>query len=276
MAGQDLRVLKASSKILILDDRPAIAHQLKELLEREGFKQVSCSSSVENFSILDNDYDLIICDIVWPWGTRPVHVQTDLYGFEVMEYVLANLPDTKIILFSGCLYDLDDLIKVSKAHGYFSIRSRPIDIVNTILRVLTSEDAALMEEETSTEPNTATSMLKDDRFQFNVSGPVTFVAGSMRDIKVTVSSKNDLVEILDLLEKTVVQAVDDGWMKIEKNTFQDLMNEIQQLKLEAVKNKPDRSKFRAFIEKMTKHGASIVGLLGVLDKIVELVRKLPQ
>jgi DNA-binding NtrC family response regulator len=78
--------------VLVIDEEKSIRSTLREILSFEGYKVEEASDGAEGLKkILANSYNCVICDIKMP----------KLDGIEVIEKVMAEKPETQIIIISG-------------------------------------------------------------------------------------------------------------------------------------------------------------------------------
>ncbi|HEC17758.1 MAG TPA: response regulator [Gammaproteobacteria bacterium] len=130
-------------KILVADDDPATAKNVAAILSSAGFYEVEEISSISSFSELDG-YQLIIMDIVWPENNRPAFEYSDYFGFSAMRYLRSYDPNTKIILMSKSLFDLDNLYIIQEADSFFKSTSPAPEILEKVSTVLSlSEQKAI-------------------------------------------------------------------------------------------------------------------------------------
>ncbi|HTN18299.1 MAG TPA: sigma-54 dependent transcriptional regulator [Chitinophagaceae bacterium] len=103
--------------VLVIDDERAIRSTLTEILSFEGYKVEEASDGAEGLKkILSNTYDCVICDIKMP----------KMDGIEVLEKVMAEKPDTQIIIISGH-GNIETAVEAVKK-GAFDYISKPPDL----------------------------------------------------------------------------------------------------------------------------------------------------
>lgn len=103
--------------VLVIDDERAIRSTLTEILSFEGYKVEEASDGAEGLKkILANAYDCVICDIKMP----------KMDGIEVLEKVMAEKPDTQIIIISGH-GNIETAVEAVKK-GAFDYISKPPDL----------------------------------------------------------------------------------------------------------------------------------------------------
>jgi two-component system cell cycle sensor histidine kinase/response regulator CckA len=82
----------SASKILVVDDEPRMCDSLKLLLNNSGYEVQTSNSGHEAIECLaKNAFDLVFLDIVLP----------DMDGFQVMDYINQQDPDTIVIIITG-------------------------------------------------------------------------------------------------------------------------------------------------------------------------------
>lgn len=106
-----------SQTILVIDDERAIRSTLTEILSFEGYKVDEASDGAEGLKkILAGNYDCVICDIKMP----------KMDGIEVLEKVMAEKPDTQIVIISGH-GNIETAVEAVKK-GAFDFISKPPDL----------------------------------------------------------------------------------------------------------------------------------------------------
>jgi two-component system, NtrC family, nitrogen regulation response regulator NtrX len=106
-----------SQTVLVIDDEKAIRSTLIEILTFEGYKVEEASDGAEGLKkILANTYDCVICDIKMP----------KLDGIEVLEKVMAEKPETQMIIISGH-GNIETAVEAVKK-GAFDYISKPPDL----------------------------------------------------------------------------------------------------------------------------------------------------
>ena len=121
-------------KILIIEDEAAIRRVLKKIIseENEGYEVAEASDGLGGLEmILNNDYDLILCDIKMP----------KMDGVEVLEKVKKVKPEIPIVMISGH-GDLDTAVNTMRL-GAFDYISKPPDLnrlLNTVRNALDKKE----------------------------------------------------------------------------------------------------------------------------------------
>ena len=106
-------------KILIIEDEAAIRRVLKKIIseENEGYEVEEAADGLQGLEmILNNDYDLVLCDIKMP----------KMDGVEVLEKVKKVKPEIPILMISGH-GDLDTAVNTMRL-GAFDYISKPPDL----------------------------------------------------------------------------------------------------------------------------------------------------
>ena len=118
------------AKILLVEDEKAIRNVLRNILtdENKDFVIDEAENGKEAIEILGkNEYDLVLCDIKMPI----------MDGTEVLDYIVANNPETATVMISGH-GDIDTAVDAMKKGAYDFI-SKPPDLnrlLNTVRNAL--------------------------------------------------------------------------------------------------------------------------------------------
>ena len=121
-------------KILIIEDEAAIRRVLKKIIseENERYEVAEASDGLGGLEmILNNDYDLVLCDIKMP----------KMDGVEVLEKVKKVKPEIPIVMISGH-GDLDTAVNTMRL-GAFDYISKPPDLnrlLNTVRNALDKKE----------------------------------------------------------------------------------------------------------------------------------------
>jgi DNA-binding NtrC family response regulator len=121
-------------KILIIEDEAAIRRVFKKIIseENEGYEVAEASDGLGGLEmILNNDYDLVLCDIKMP----------KMDGVEVLEKVKKVKPEIPIVMISGH-GDLDTAVNTMRL-GAFDYISKPPDLnrlLNTVRNALDKKE----------------------------------------------------------------------------------------------------------------------------------------
>jgi DNA-binding NtrC family response regulator len=79
------------TRILIVDDQPDVLDMMKEILDREGYETVAVGSGEEAMQMANQDFDLLLADIVMP----------HMGGLELIQAFRKVSPDTVPMLTTG-------------------------------------------------------------------------------------------------------------------------------------------------------------------------------
>jgi DNA-binding NtrC family response regulator len=101
-----------NKNIMVLDDESDLATIVKEILQRNGFKNVFAFTNpllaMEHFKINHKDYSLVISDIRMP----------SMNGFEFVQNITRVKPDIKVLLMT--VFDInndDDLLNMNQNYN---------------------------------------------------------------------------------------------------------------------------------------------------------------
>ena len=123
----------AKARILVVDDEEALRFLLASELEAEAFAVQSAGDGDEAIEMVrklierHEKYDVVLLDIKMP----------KVDGFEVLKYVKANVPETKVIMLTAYA-DVKNAIE-SLRQGASDFVSKPYDLDD----ILTSINRAL-------------------------------------------------------------------------------------------------------------------------------------
>ena len=110
-------------KILIIDDSLIIREMLQEILSEEGYLVDAADNGETGTRMaLDNDYDMIICDVLMP----------RMNGLETVREVIQAKPTSKIVLTDSFP---DKLAKQAREEGAITCLQKPFD-VNELRRII--------------------------------------------------------------------------------------------------------------------------------------------
>jgi CheY-like chemotaxis protein len=108
--------------VLIVDDNPAMANALHDILVLEGFTTFMASSGAKALQILaDHPVDVLITDVIMP----------EMDGVEL--YRRTRLAHPQLITVLMTAYAADELIQQGMTEGIKTILTKPIDIDFLIL-----------------------------------------------------------------------------------------------------------------------------------------------
>lgn len=115
-------------KIIVVDDEPVVADTLVDILNGEGYNAISASngsSAIESAARFSPD--VVVSDVIMP----------GLSGIDTAKAILKQIPNCRIILFSGQAASVDLVVEASKDGYSFEVLAKPIDpdvLLNTISR----------------------------------------------------------------------------------------------------------------------------------------------
>lgn len=105
-------------KIIVVDDEPVIADTLVNILNGEGYNAISTSNgqSAIEWATKFNP-DVVVSDVIMP----------GLSGIDTAKAILKQVPNCRIILFSGQAASVD-LVASARNEGYsFEVLAKPVD-----------------------------------------------------------------------------------------------------------------------------------------------------
>jgi two-component system cell cycle response regulator CpdR len=114
-------------RILLAEDDDSLRGFLARALERAGYEVVACADGDEAAAILDQDWDLLLTDIVMP----------GMDGIEVARQAAALHPDLRIMFITG--FAAVALAAGSQAPAGAKVLSKPIhlrEIVSEVERMI--------------------------------------------------------------------------------------------------------------------------------------------
>ncbi|MFH1146511.1 MAG: response regulator [Pseudomonadota bacterium] len=95
-------------KVLVIDDEKRMCESLKLLLSGEGYEVCTAENCREGIGFLEKgNYGLVVTDLVTPYLT----------GFDVMDYVRENCPETLVIAMTGYA-SLDSAVEAMRRGAY--------------------------------------------------------------------------------------------------------------------------------------------------------------
>lgn len=116
--------------VLVVDDEPIIAETLLEILRHEGFDAHSASDGLEAVEkASDLKPDIVLADVAMP----------RLNGIEAAKRIMASLPRTRVVLFSGQAESADLLMRAREQGYEFEVLAKPIK-PDQLLRTLRQKD----------------------------------------------------------------------------------------------------------------------------------------
>ncbi len=124
------------SKVLIIDDEPAIRRSMRSILENEGYTITDASSAIEALPILNNEsFDAIFCDIKMP----------RMDGIEFLEKA-KTLTDAPIIIISG--HGTIDVAVEAIKKGAYDFIEKPMNLNRMLITLRNALDKNKLVNET--------------------------------------------------------------------------------------------------------------------------------
>lgn len=124
------------SRVLIIDDEPAIRRAMRSILENEGYTINDAASAIEALPVLHKEsFDAIFCDIKMP--------QMD--GIEFLEKA-KNITDTPIIIISG--HGTIDIAVDAIKKGAYDFIEKPMDLNRMLITLRNALDKNKLVNET--------------------------------------------------------------------------------------------------------------------------------
>lgn len=112
----------------MVDDEPVIADTLVDILNGEGYNAISTSNGSSAIEWATKfSPDVVVSDVIMP----------GLSGIDTAKAILKQVPNCRIILFSGQAASVDLVAEASKDGYSFEVLAKPIDpdvLLNTISR----------------------------------------------------------------------------------------------------------------------------------------------
>jgi len=113
--------------ILVVDDNPAMAESLADILEAKGFSVSKAASGAEALEILrERPVDILLTDVKMP----------EMDGLELFRETQSLYP--KLITIFMTAYAADDLIQQGMAEGVKIVLTKPLEI-NFLLHLFSAE-----------------------------------------------------------------------------------------------------------------------------------------
>lgn len=105
---------KLGKLVLVAEDEPTTAHQLKRMLEKGGFRVLSATDGSEAMRLMSGEVSLVCLDLRMP-GTS---------GFDCIRFMQREYPKTPIVVVSAG--DINDAVKAMKRGAYWFLQ-KPVD-----------------------------------------------------------------------------------------------------------------------------------------------------
>lgn len=127
------------SKILIIDDEPAIRHALKEILEYESFEVSEVEDGSSALKLVDKEnFDLIFCDIKMP----------RMDGIEVLSKMKEKGIESPIVIMTG--HGTVETAVEALKRGAYDFIQKPLDLNRILVTVRNATNQGALEKETKT------------------------------------------------------------------------------------------------------------------------------
>jgi two-component system response regulator YesN len=122
--------------ILVVDDNPAMATALADILEVKGFVVHTAASGAEALEIMRKQpVDILLTDVKMP----------EMNGLELYRGTRKLYP--RLITIFMTAYSADDLIQLGMAEGVKTVLTKPVEI-NFLLHLFSAYKKELMESQT--------------------------------------------------------------------------------------------------------------------------------
>ncbi len=132
---------KTKARILVIDDDDMILSLFKEILEGEGHKVVTASTSAEGIEYLgQQDFHLIFLDLKMP----------DIDGADLLKQIKSTKPAVPVTIITG--YPGSEVMERALKQGPFGVMEKPFDYndilsaVNSFLHIAPVKGPALKSE----------------------------------------------------------------------------------------------------------------------------------
>jgi DNA-binding NtrC family response regulator len=114
---QEKRIKESSNRILrvmILDDEPIVGRRLQQALSKHGFEMEIFEDPTKAVSRLGEiHFDIVVTDMR----------MEEMNGIDILEYVNANSPNTRVILITG--YATVEVAREALVKGAFDFIAKP-------------------------------------------------------------------------------------------------------------------------------------------------------
>ena len=118
--------LPHGSMILIVDDDETLCKNLDEILSQKGYNVSVAYDSKTAFELVRmNKFDIMLLDMRLP----------ALNGFETYQAIRKIRPDLVVIIITGFLSDMEELVNAVRERGAYTLLEKPIQM-DTLLNLL--------------------------------------------------------------------------------------------------------------------------------------------
>jgi len=126
-----------SGTVLVVEDEPEVRDVAVQMLQFTGFNVIEAfdaKSGLEQFK-RNSDIDLVFSDVIMPGGTS---------GIEMAKEILAQKPNTPILLATGYSAKAEALVNTAAQSDNIGVVAKPYDInkIPTLISAMISNAAA--------------------------------------------------------------------------------------------------------------------------------------
>jgi CheY-like chemotaxis protein len=251
MSGMTAVDLRQSCKVLVADDDSTSALRIRRILESGGYRQTEALSHVESFAQLEG-HQIVIMDIVWPRHARPEDEKSDYFGLAGLRYLRTHDPESRVVLMSRWLFDLDHINEIQQADAYFKSTTDADQILRVITQVLHRKQGELMPQ------NSETQGLVLMRLP---AGVHTAQPPNQRLV---------VYDYLSLLEQTLLDGRADLF-GLRSDSYQELVKEVRELKVEVQNRTKPPGAWRKRFEALGPLASGAKNLLDLVQTILKLL-----
>lgn len=251
MSGVTSVDLRQSCKVLVADDDSNSALRIQRILESGGYRRTEILSHVQSFAQLEG-HQIVILDIVWPRHARPEDEQSDYFGLAGLRYLRTHDPESRVVLMSRWLFDLEHINEIQQADAYFKSTANADQILSVITQVLHRKPDESMSQDSETQ------------------GFVLMLPGRGQT---TLPAKQRLVvhNYLSLLEQTLLDGRADLF-GLRSDSYQELVREVRELKEEVQNRAKPPGAWRKRFEAL---GSLVSGTNNLLNLVQAILKLLP-
>jgi PAS domain S-box-containing protein len=159
--------MEVAGNILIVDDEQRMRESLKFLIERQGYSVKTTEKAMDAVAMLHHEkFDLCLIDVCMP----------EMNGFELMETILEQYPDSLIVLMTGQA-TIEGAVSALKRGAYDFLR-KPFDdtdLMKTIKNALEHQNVRKRLKRTRTEYKYMVENSPDIIYQLDPEAKFTFI-----------------------------------------------------------------------------------------------------